>query len=171
MAMPLQCLHYPFPGNGVITLSLWINLLITHKVFTGWLLILLQLITSDLRRLYSPISIYSKYKETSYITAARTKAQKTQPPILLLDADHTQNTASSIVAWSKPHRRHSSYCRVLLCCLATGRYVTILLLETKSPYRRQDFSSLSLSNHGVTYVQNCSIRNIQVQIHTYYVCT
>jgi hypothetical protein len=37
--------HYPFPGNGFITLSLWIYLLITN-VFTGRLLILLQLLTS-----------------------------------------------------------------------------------------------------------------------------
>jgi hypothetical protein len=39
-------LHYPFPGNGFIALSLWINLLFTHWVFTGWLLILLRLLTS-----------------------------------------------------------------------------------------------------------------------------
>jgi hypothetical protein len=31
MTMPLQCLHCPFPGNGLITLSLWINLLITKS--------------------------------------------------------------------------------------------------------------------------------------------
>jgi hypothetical protein len=47
-------LHYPFPGNGFITLSLWINLLITHKIFKGRLTIL-QLLTSDLRWLNSPI--------------------------------------------------------------------------------------------------------------------
>jgi hypothetical protein len=29
-------LHYPFPGKGFITLSLWINLPITYSVFTGW---------------------------------------------------------------------------------------------------------------------------------------
>jgi hypothetical protein len=27
MAMSLQGLHYPFPGNGLTTLSLWINLM------------------------------------------------------------------------------------------------------------------------------------------------
>jgi hypothetical protein len=42
-------------------------------------------------------------------------------------ADHIENTASSIVAWRRQHRKHSSYCRVWLCCLATsqGRYVTM----------------------------------------------
>jgi hypothetical protein len=39
-------LHYSHPGNGIKTVSLCLNLLITHQAFTGWLLILLQLLIS-----------------------------------------------------------------------------------------------------------------------------
>jgi hypothetical protein len=42
----ILCLHFSSPGNGIKPVSLRLNLLITHWVVTGRLLILLQLLTS-----------------------------------------------------------------------------------------------------------------------------
>jgi hypothetical protein len=69
---------------------------------------------SDLRRLNSPIQspFWSNLAIRDRLYSRRTDQR-------------SENTASSIVAWLRPHRKHSSYCRILLCCLATGRYVTI----------------------------------------------
>jgi hypothetical protein len=57
--------------------------------------------------------MWSSYKDTRYIASDRTPWKTPSYPIVV-DADYIENTASSIVAWRRLHRRHLFWCIVVL---------------------------------------------------------
>jgi hypothetical protein len=112
--------------NGIKTVSLWLNLLITHKVFTGWLLIPLQLINSywQLTRfsfsyslLYAIVFPFSWLWLPSnclpYIVRAWTTQHRKHSSSIVVCVYHTLHSNGRHVN----HREHSS-CIVGRACVA-----------------------------------------------------
>jgi hypothetical protein len=112
-------LHRP-TSNSSSTTNFHLRRLNSHSVDCLSIPILLTLFNSQFQFSFSTYS-----SQLSWYSRCTDHIENTGH-LLLLGADYTENTASSIVAWRRSHRKHSSYCRVLLFCLEKGRYVTIL---------------------------------------------
>jgi hypothetical protein len=121
MATPLQCPHYPFPGNGFLTQDLYQSHSRYHCTRAH--------IKSSNHMLRLPVAI--SYRQLNCWTHALdwiilsyngswlyklcTDHTENTAPLLFHGADHAENTVSSTVAWCRLHRKHITWLLPQLC--------------------------------------------------------